>query len=230
MSDIPLECTPHYVRIRCFLHEDEFLGSKTWSEWSQLVSVPGKRMCSLSLSLERQKNNFAMLMECGVSQDYLWAILAFCLFGKCWKWQRRFHLFWKMDLKVQTHTLFLSMVGYRDLGSEPAKMFPQDKVVPVGTNVTFCCVHKEGERVTSLDYGECSNTFGLQDSLGSKSPPSNECPLHQCQFSRLTNWSLSIYVPNASCVRAGGINAWCISETPPVKGTVLFIGCKCVTA
>ncbi|XP_062984206.1 leukemia inhibitory factor receptor [Elgaria multicarinata webbii] len=61
-SDVPFNCTTHYVRIRCFLHENMFTGSKKWSEWSQLGSIPGldtgayKEMYPLDIVVEVGSN------------------------------------------------------------------------------------------------------------------------------------------------------------------------------
>ncbi|KAH0627898.1 hypothetical protein JD844_008452 [Phrynosoma platyrhinos] len=43
-SDLPFNCTTHYVRIRCLLHENTFAGMMVWSEWSQPEHIPGKIM------------------------------------------------------------------------------------------------------------------------------------------------------------------------------------------
>nr|XP_056705039.1 leukemia inhibitory factor receptor [Euleptes europaea] len=41
-SDIPLECTTHYVQIRCYHHLKDFPGTTSWSEWSSLAKIPGQ--------------------------------------------------------------------------------------------------------------------------------------------------------------------------------------------
>lgn len=41
-SDIPLECTTHYVRIRSYLNERDFPGNNEWSEWSQFANISGQ--------------------------------------------------------------------------------------------------------------------------------------------------------------------------------------------
>ncbi|XP_077203129.1 leukemia inhibitory factor receptor-like isoform X2 [Paroedura picta] len=47
-SDIPLECTTHYVRIRCYHHLKEGSpGMSSWSEWSPLAKIPGNDTGSL---------------------------------------------------------------------------------------------------------------------------------------------------------------------------------------
>uniref|UniRef100_A0A8C5TN57 Leukemia inhibitory factor receptor n=1 Tax=Malurus cyaneus samueli TaxID=2593467 RepID=A0A8C5TN57_9PASS len=41
-SDMPLECTSHYVKIRCYINATQFLGPKDWSDWSPAEVIPGK--------------------------------------------------------------------------------------------------------------------------------------------------------------------------------------------
>ncbi|XP_074667753.1 leukemia inhibitory factor receptor [Strix aluco] len=41
-SDMPLECTSHYVKIRCYINVTQFVGPKDWSDWSPIEEVPGK--------------------------------------------------------------------------------------------------------------------------------------------------------------------------------------------
>lgn len=38
---MPLECTSHYVKIRCYINVTQFVGPKDWSEWSPVGEVPG---------------------------------------------------------------------------------------------------------------------------------------------------------------------------------------------
>lgn len=40
-SDMPLECTSHYVKIRCYINITQFVGPKDWSDWSPVAEVPG---------------------------------------------------------------------------------------------------------------------------------------------------------------------------------------------
>ncbi|XP_044287032.1 leukemia inhibitory factor receptor [Varanus komodoensis] len=133
-SDLPFNCTTHYVRIRCFLHENAFAGSKKWSEWSQIESIPG-----------------------------------------------------------------------HDTGFFEA-VYPTDRVVPVGSNITFCCVVQNGHTWTDLKYSSC--------------PPQN------CPIEILSKWSISIHAPNVQFHEPSGNNAWCLikNSTTPPPGTVLFVG------
>ncbi|KAJ7335040.1 hypothetical protein JRQ81_012981 [Phrynocephalus forsythii] len=130
-ADLPFNCTTHYVRIRSFFHEDAFAGWKTWSQWSEIVNIPGK-----------------------------------------------------------------------DGG-----MYPLDRVVHVGSSVTFCCVWKNGGKMNTLNF--------------------SQCPPHRCPIAPLSTESMTIQVQNVSVTPPGGSNAWCIVETDEGSipyGTVLFVG------
>ncbi|XP_034630424.1 leukemia inhibitory factor receptor isoform X1 [Trachemys scripta elegans] len=129
-SDIPLECTSYYVKIRCYINEPYFTGRKEWSEWSPIRTVPEK-----------------------------------------------------------------------DTKPNSAMVFPQDKVVLVGSNVTFCCLYNEGESIKFMNYG-------------SKSYP----------LLRLNKWSSAIKVQNVSASISSGTNVWCLLEPDGLEGTVLFVG------
>ncbi|XP_061472685.1 leukemia inhibitory factor receptor [Rhineura floridana] len=131
-SDLPFQCTTHYVRIRCFLHEEAFPGNNMWSEWSQLANIPGN-----------------------------------------------------------------------DTGSSTG-VFPVDRVVLVGSNVTFCCVWKEGESILSLKYSDLD-----------------------LNHTRFSDWSAIIQVQNVSAEKSGK-NAFCTlntsASTSAMEGAVLFPG------
>ncbi|XP_065406094.1 leukemia inhibitory factor receptor isoform X2 [Chrysemys picta bellii] len=129
-SDIPLECTSYYVKIRCYINEPYFTGRKEWSEWSPIRTVPEK-----------------------------------------------------------------------DTKPNSPMVFPQDKVVLVGSNVTFCCLYNEGESIKFMKYG-------------SKSYP----------LLRLNKWSSAIKVQNVSASISSGTNVWCLLEPDGLEGTVLFVG------
>ncbi|KAM7166977.1 leukemia inhibitory factor receptor isoform 2-T4 [Macrochelys suwanniensis] len=129
-SDIPLECTSHHVKIRCYINDPYFSGRKEWSEWSPIKTVPGK------------------------------------------------------DTKISN-----------------AVVFPQDKVVLVGSNVAFCCLYNEGESIKYMKYG--SESYSLL---------------------RLSKWSSAIKVQNVSASISSGTNVWCSVLPDNVAGTVLFVG------
>uniref|UniRef100_A0A8D0L5J1 Leukemia inhibitory factor receptor n=1 Tax=Sphenodon punctatus TaxID=8508 RepID=A0A8D0L5J1_SPHPU len=129
-SDMPLECISHYVKIRCYIDEQMFLGKKEWSEWSPLKMIPGK-----------------------------------------------------------------------DSDPDVVQVFPDETTVVVGSNVTFCCVCKEGDRVKNLAYG--SKTYPLI---------------------RLSNRSTAIQVPNVGVSISSGTNIVCYPEINTLFGTVVFVG------
>ncbi|NXT69479.1 LIFR factor, partial [Chaetops frenatus] len=79
VSDMPLECTSHYVKIRCYINATHFVGPKDWSDWSPAEVIPGK-----------------------------------------------------------------------DTEPGGSGVFPLDPVVAVGSDLTFCCVHEEDQRLTVL--------------------------------------------------------------------------------
>ncbi|XP_062456609.1 leukemia inhibitory factor receptor [Rhea pennata] len=129
-SDMPLECTSHYVKIRCYINVTDFVGHKDWSDWSLVEKVPGK-----------------------------------------------------------------------DTELNGSGVFPQDTVVAVGSDVTICCVHKEGQQVQQMTYG------------------SEEYPLI-----RLSSRSSAIRVLNASASESSGTNVICTLSKDEMDGTVLFVG------
>ncbi|XP_060617394.2 leukemia inhibitory factor receptor [Anolis sagrei] len=138
-SDIPFNCTTHYVRIRCFLHEDTFLGKKLWSEWSKPADIPGK-----------------------------------------------------------------------DTGYTLGKVYPIDKIVLVGSNMTFCCVWKKEE--SNFDF---NRTY-------------KHCPPQGCQDATLSNWSKLFHMQNVPVSPSSGINIICEGKNSKggnsLYGTVLFTG------
>uniref|UniRef100_U3IIJ1 Leukemia inhibitory factor receptor n=1 Tax=Anas platyrhynchos platyrhynchos TaxID=8840 RepID=U3IIJ1_ANAPP len=122
-SDMPLECTSHYVKIRCFINITQFVGHKDWSDWSPVEVSPG--------------------------------------------------------------------IG----------VFPQDTVVAVGSDVTICCVHEEGQQIKRMTYGP------------------EVYPLI-----RLSSRSSAIRVLNASASDTSGTNVVCSLSEDGMDGTVLFVG------
>ncbi|KFP75207.1 PREDICTED: leukemia inhibitory factor receptor, partial [Acanthisitta chloris] len=134
-SDMPLECTSHYVKIRCYINVTQFVGLKDWSDWSPVEVIPGK-----------------------------------------------------------------------DTEPGGSGVFPLDTVVAVGSDVTMCCVHKEGQRIKGMNYGSKPYTM-----------------IH------LSSRSHAIRVLNASASDASGTNVVCRLEDEMdgsvwMDGTVLFVG------
>ncbi|KAI6058094.1 Leukemia inhibitory factor receptor [Aix galericulata] len=129
-SDMPLECTSHYVKIRCFINITQFVGHKDWSDWSPVEVSPGK-----------------------------------------------------------------------DTEPHGSGVFPQDTVVAVGSDVTICCVHEEGQQIKRMTYGP------------------EVYPLI-----RLSSRSSAIRVLNASASDTSGTNVVCSLSEDGMDGTVLFVG------
>ncbi|XP_005241244.2 leukemia inhibitory factor receptor [Falco biarmicus] len=129
-SDMPLECTSHYVKIRCYINVTQFVGPKDWSDWSPVEEVPGK-----------------------------------------------------------------------DTEPNGSGVFPQDTVVAVGSDVTICCVHEEGQQIQRMTYG-----------------PEVYPMIH------LSSRSSAIRVLNASASDTSGTNVVCILSEDEMDGTVLFVG------
>ncbi|KAJ7335039.1 hypothetical protein JRQ81_012980 [Phrynocephalus forsythii] len=102
--------------------------------------------------------------------------------------------------------------GWSEYGMIPGKesgMYPIDRVVPVGTNVTFCCVWKHGENLIAIDYGGC--------------------PIGRCWTENLTGQSMSLHAEKVALSPVSGFNAWCQAGTTQdfsesIYGTVLFVG------
>lgn len=101
--------------------------------------------------------------------------------------------------------LFLSsalpLIG-KDTEPGGSGVFPQDIVVAVGSDVTICCVHEEGQQIQRMTYG-----------------PEIYPIIH------LSSRSSAIRVLNASASDASGTNVVCILSEDEVYGAVLFVGC-----
>jgi len=98
---------------------------------------------------------------------------------------------------------FPSLIG-KDTEPSGSGLFPQDTVVAVGSNVTFCCVHKEGQQIQRMSYG------------------AKDYPLI-----RLSSRSSAIRVLNANASSASGTNIVCTMSEDWMDGAVLFVGCMC---
>ncbi|NWX82500.1 LIFR factor, partial [Nothoprocta pentlandii] len=129
-SDMPLECTSHYAKIRCYVNITGFVGPKEWSDWSPVAKLPGK-----------------------------------------------------------------------DTEPNGSGVFPQDTVVAVGSDVTICCVHEEGQQIQQMTYG-----------------PEIYPLIH------LSSRSSAIRVLNATASDASGTNVVCTLSQDGMDGTVLFVG------
>lgn len=93
------------------------------------------------------------------------------------------------------------VVPGKDTEPSGSGLFPQDTVVAVGSNVTFCCVHKEGQQIQRMSYG------------------AKDYPLI-----RLSSRSSAIRVLNANASSASGTNIVCTMSEDWMDGAVLFVG------
>ncbi|KAL6113967.1 lifr [Pungitius sinensis] len=81
-------------------------------------------------------------------------------------------------------------------------MFPQDPVVPVGSNTTFCCILEEGKQLDKIEYGNSV--------------------MHPTQLSRRT---YSVTAVNQAPSTSAGVNVVCYEKPDKnMAGTVVFVG------
>ncbi|XP_026096276.1 leukemia inhibitory factor receptor-like [Carassius auratus] len=80
-------------------------------------------------------------------------------------------------------------------------MFPQDKVVPVGSNTTFCCIVKEKVDFKEMKYGRQEMTA-----------------------TRLSRRTYAITVTNQPASGNTGTNVICCSQSSTLTGAVVFVG------
>lgn len=84
------------------------------------------------------------------------------------------------------------------------QMFPQDRVVPVGANTTFCCIVGEGKHFGSIHSGNTNLTTR-----------------------RLSRRSYAVTLVHQQSTHRSGTNILCYDESPRrLTGTVVFVGCK----
>ncbi|MEE6458061.1 hypothetical protein FKM82_000167 [Ascaphus truei] len=87
-------------------------------------------------------------------------------------------------------------------GSSYSNVFPEDQVVAVGSNMTFCCVAPEGQRINMISYG-----------------------YFYCPLIHLSRNSSAIKVTNMSMTLSSGTNVVCCAEGYEIiTGTVIFVG------
>lgn len=96
---------------------------------------------------------------------------------------------------------FLPSLLGKDTEPGGSGVFPLDPVVAVGSDLTFCCVHEEDERITNMTYGSKSYTM-----------------------MQLSSRSHAIRVLNASASDSSGTNVVCRLENG-LEGSVAFVGC-----
>lgn len=140
------------------------------------------------ISLLSQTNDFPLYLNIDL---YLYLPLPFCLSFEKFKHSAFFFL---------PHAFFSG----NDLPSnEMFQMYPQDRVVPVGTNTTFCCVVAEGKSFGSIKYGKTV-----------------------MKTTRLSRRSYATTVNQGPSNRTG-TNVLCYDLKPELKtGAVVFVGCK----
>ncbi|TTM35975.1 Leukemia inhibitory factor receptor [Bagarius yarrelli] len=98
----------------------------------------------------------------------------------------------------------LLTVPGKDVPDQPeAQMFPQDRVLEVGGNVTVCCITPEGVAFSGLGYGKQS-----------------------LAVNRLSRRTYSATITELQKSHYTGSNAVCLSDTGILTGTVLFIGLR----
>lgn len=85
-----------------------------------------------------------------------------------------------------------------------AQMYPQDKVVPVGDNTTFCCIVKEKKSFGSMLIG---NT--------------------ELVSRRISRRTYTTTVVNQKPSGKPGTNVICLDDQKMLmNGSVVFVGCK----
>lgn len=82
-------------------------------------------------------------------------------------------------------------------------MFPQDKVVHVGNNMTFCCIVSEKENFDRMLYHD-----------------------KEMNATRVSRRTYAINVVNQALSRATGANVICCAKTQILTGAVVFVGCE----
>lgn len=87
---------------------------------------------------------------------------------------------------------------------EKSYMFPEDKMIPVGSNMTFCCIVNEKEDFKEIKYGR-----------------------QEMKATRLSRRSYAITVTNQPASDNTGTNVICSSQKFQIlTGTVVFVGCE----
>ncbi|XP_030048918.1 oncostatin-M-specific receptor subunit beta [Microcaecilia unicolor] len=97
-------------------------------------------------------------------------------------------------------TSWKTLLGLDSLDSEEPFIFPKDKIVKAGSNVTFCCIAGKSQSVLSVEY------------KGSPYP-----------VSYISSRSVKITVSDVSLSRASGTNVVCGLSGRKHRGTVLFV-------
>lgn len=111
------------------------------------------------------------------------------------------------NLKIFNTLLSSSFSSGDDIPSnEKFQMYPQDRVVPVGGNTTFCCIVEEGKRFGTILSG---NT--------------------DMKTTRLSRRSYATTVVNQKPSGRTGTNIICYDDLKTkLTGAVVFVGCKTI--
>lgn len=114
----------------------------------------------------------------------------------------------KSFIKLGISHLIFVFVGSDIPERSGPNMYPQDKVVPVGSNMTFCCIVKEKDYFKSIKYGD-----------------------REMSATRLSRRTYAITVNNQPSSNTTGTNVFCIVQKLTavdelITGAVVFVGCK----
>lgn len=82
-------------------------------------------------------------------------------------------------------------------------MYPQDKVVHVGNNMTFCCIVGEKVNFDRILYDG-----------------------KEMNATRVSRRTYAVTVVNQPVSRVTGTNVICCSEALTLTGSVVFVGCE----
>lgn len=95
----------------------------------------------------------------------------------------------------------------RDMPSNAkSQVYPQDKVIPVGASITFCCIVMEGKRFGSFNAGSVNTVVNT---------------------TRLSRRTYSAVVVNREPSPSPGTNVICYGNAKELlDGSVMFAGCK----
>nr|XP_033788470.1 oncostatin-M-specific receptor subunit beta [Geotrypetes seraphini] len=97
-------------------------------------------------------------------------------------------------------TSWKTLLGLDSMDSEEPIIFPKDKIVKTGSNVTFCCIAGKNQSILSIEY------------KGSSYP-----------MTYISSRSVKITVSDVSLSSAYGTNVFCGLSGGKHRGTVLFV-------
>lgn len=101
---------------------------------------------------------------------------------------------------------FSCLLGNDLPSNAKSQVYPQDKVIPVGASITFCCIAMEGKRFGYFSSGSGNTVVNT---------------------TRLSRRTYSAVVVNQQPSNWSGINVFCYSDLKEILyGSVMFAGCK----